>query len=97
MSDPGRRAVGEAATPQRWQDVLPFGRETAGVWIQHVQAMAARASTTMYLTNIQHFLNCTAPLPDEELSSLHGFEFGNDVLNTGVTGTRFSYSLTLSA
>ena len=47
----------------------------------------------MDFTNIESLLNFTVSLPKEELTSLAGFEFGNEILVSGVSPKRYSFSL----
>ena len=44
----------------------------------------------MDFTNIQSLLNFTVSLPKEELTALAGFEFGNEILNTGVEPSQWA-------
>ena len=62
------------------------------VCVVAVNACNGRQSTgsSMDFTNIQSLLNYTTSLPADELTALAGFEFGNEILRTGVEPSRWA-------
>lgn len=86
-------------TGDRWRELLEFGKATGLRIVLGLNACNGRHSvdSPMDFTNIQSLLNYTTSLPAEELTALAGFEFGNEILNTGVKPTRWADDANLLA